>query len=247
MLCHSESTQWSKIAIMIIHRNYIFLLLFSLLVTLPVTGCKSTTENKNEGTTGKEAAGTKADKDDAGADKIKIFNGEGKPILKLKEKNNGYKLYAITGGDQSNQQPIAKIKFSDDGDLKVQDANGNNVYKLKMNEEDKIKIEDTEGKLLYSVKLKQEDLKVEGADGQAIYKMKKEDYGYKITDDKDQLLFKIKRANSRIVVESAEGKTTMEIKGTDNILAVSALALDKLNESQRAALMVLLNRKGDNE
>ena len=84
---------------------------------------------------------------------------------------------------------------------------------------------------------------MEDPNGQPIYIIGKEDYGYRVADNKDQLLFKIKRSNTRITVESASGKTEMEIKGIDDLFAASAIALAKLDEQQRVALMVLLNRK----
>jgi hypothetical protein len=228
---------------MIIHRISLFLLLFSLLVSLSITGCKSASEKKSESASS-GAAGDKAEKDDAGLDKIKVFNADGKPILKLKEKNYGYKLYTISGNEQTGQQPLGKLKFNDEGGVKVEDPNGQDLFKLKV-KEDKIKVEDGAGKLLYEVKFKDGDLKLEDPEGQTIYKMKKEDYGYKLTDGNDKLLFKVKQSNARVVVESPDGKSAMEVKGIDNVLAVSALALEKLNEQQRAALMVLLNRKGN--
>jgi len=228
---------------MIIHRISLLLLLFSLLVGLSFTGCKSASEKKSD-KAGNGAAGGKADKDDTGQDKIKVFNAQGNPILKLKEKNNGYKLYTISGDEQTGQQPIAKLKYNEEGSVKVEDTNGNELFKLKA-KEDKIKVEDGAGKLLYEVKFKDPDLKLDDSEGKTIYKMKKEDYGYKITDGSDQLLFKIKQSNARVVIESPDGKSAMEVKGIDNLLAVSAFAFEKLNEQQRAGLMVLLSHKGN--
>src|SRR5437868_6055841 len=97
---------------MIIHRIPFFLLLFSLLLTIPAAGCRSRGQSKSKNPPKSETGNTKAEKDDdSGADNIKIFNGDGKAILKLKEKNYGYKLYNITADDPGGQQPIAKLKF----------------------------------------------------------------------------------------------------------------------------------------
>lgn len=222
---------------MIIQRFQLLLLSFLLIASL--VGCNRS-KPADAGKTGAPAPQAEND-DNNGGENIKVFNAEGKAILKLKFRQNGYKL-SVPGSADQPDQTLARIKIDDDS-VKVKDGDGNDLYKLKTKEA-KIKIEDGAGQLLYSLQPKEEDFKLEDAQGQVVYRVKKEDYGFKVTDAKDQVLGKIKAASPRIKIENAEGKTMMELKGVDNPLAASALAMERLDERQRTALMVMLNRRG---
>jgi hypothetical protein len=226
---------------MIIQRISLFLLLFSL-PAISLAGCKSTIDGGEPA--GNTVSDKRAGKDEAaGAESIKIFNSDGKPIFKLREKDFGYKLFAVTGGDPYNEQPIAKVRLGD-AFVIVEDLNGNGIYKLVGSAQSEIRIEDGQGSLLYRIKPEDRAFILEDQNQRLVCSIKQEDYGYRVTDEKEQLLFKVKRENSRVVIESTSGKAAMEVKGIDNLQAVSALALERLDERQRAALMILLYRKG---
>ncbi len=228
---------------MMIQRIPLFFLLFSLLwLSLSTLSCRTHNSNKERAATKTRSLDLKlAGDDDSGVDTIKIFNNHGANILKLKEKPYGFKLYALLG-EPPTARALARLIF-EGANLRIDDAEGNDLYKLSL-KDNRIRVEDDGNQLLYSLQPRERDFTLENGKGELLYLLKPEESGYKVIDGKDRLISRIKRNGGHIDLESSNGEIIMEVRGLDNPLAISAFALEQLNERERAALMILLNRKG---
>lgn len=217
------------------------ILILVILFTFGISACKSSTTTTTT-TTSPTTTPKKGDKDDESSGiNIRILNSEGKPIFKLKEKKFGFKMVSVAGGDQ---KPVAKLKITD-RNMEVQDANSDEKFKV-TNKDTQIEVADKAGKPAYVLVIKDKDYELQ-SQNKPLYRMKAEGEEYKISDEKDQVLASVKKVDNKLVLAAKDGKTLYEFKGLDNLAAASMFACDKLQEKERASLLVWLVRRGSSK
>ena len=115
---------------------------------------------------------------------IKIEDGAGKTVMKIKP---------------------------DGADYKVKDANGETIGQLKV-ADGKVTIDDPDGKKLGAVKRDGEDLKLDDANGKKIFEMNAKDGGYRVKDAKETMLLKIKPKDDGFKLGDENGDELGKVK-----------------------------------
>lgn len=89
------------------------------------------------------------------------------------------------------------------------------------------------------------DYKLETGSDQAVYRIKKRDYGFEIETPNKESLYKIKIKDDKLVLRDASDQTKLYTKSSEfKPIALVCFGFDMLNLEQRAAFAYALNQSG---
>ncbi len=202
-------------------------------VVLGLVGCTSGGDRRETPALVRQPA-TGAASEAAGGEaaKLQYKDAAGKVLLKLKPKEDGYKLY------DGQDQVLGKLKVMDDR-VKLKDAQDVERWKVKRKDYG-AEVEDAAGQRLFKVKQDGDgDLKLVDASDTLLAKARKKDGGaFELRDPAGATLAKVKPRDGQVVFETEQGERRAELEGVTNARAAQWLALERFSLAERAALLV---------
>ncbi|MHB0937874.1 MAG: hypothetical protein ACYDCO_25130 [Armatimonadota bacterium] len=163
---------------------------------------------------------------------IKIEDGAGKLVMKIKQDGTDYKIR------DANEKTIGQLKVAD-GKVTIDDPNGKKLGSVKLDGAD-LKLDDANGKKLFALNAKDGGYRVKDAKDTMLLKIKPKDDGFKLGDNDGKELGKVKAkgSNGKLKIMNSRDQTLYVIAGPAEARVVGVLIVKQLTPLQRAAFIV---------
>lgn len=176
---------------------------------------------------------------EASFEKVKFKLDGGSEAFSLKPKADGAKLETPDG------QELARLTV-DKQKVKIKDAS-DRVLGYAIAKDGYWKLENAEQTEELFILRQQDDgdYKLETGADEAVYRIKKRDYGWEIETPQKQSLYKVKDKEGKISLRDASDRNVLTTKSEVAPIAVACFGFDVLSREQQAALAYAVNLSGE--